>query len=60
LILKLEKQGITKENYTNKSIQETVSNSLEKEKIEIDSLNYKFIPIIDPIFRIPMKIHYLD
>lgn len=51
LLVKLETKGITKENYTNKSIEESVSNSLEKEKIVLDSASFRFIQIIDPIFQ---------
>lgn len=51
IIKNIEKQGISKELYTNKSIEEIVSNSLEKEKIELDSSNYSFIQIIDPIYQ---------
>jgi ABC-type multidrug transport system ATPase subunit len=51
LIAKLEKQAIVKEKFTNKSINESVSNSLEKEKIVLDSANFRFIQIIDPIFQ---------
>lgn len=51
LIAKLDKTAITKENYTNKSVEESVENSLEKDKIVLDSTNLKFIQIIDPIFQ---------
>jgi hypothetical protein len=51
LIADLERVAITKERYTNKSIQESVQNSLEKDKIVLDSTNFKFIQIIDPIFQ---------
>lgn len=53
LIKKLEVKGILKSNYTNKSVEEAVSNSLEKEKIVLDSANLKFVQIIDPIFQDP-------
>ena len=50
-IAKLELKGVLKDNYTNKSVSEAVFNSLEKEKIVLDSTNLKFIQIIDPIFQ---------
>ncbi|MBA4239318.1 MAG: ABC transporter [Sphingobacteriaceae bacterium] len=53
LIKKLEVKGILKSNYTNKSVEEAVSNSLEKEKIVLDSANLKFVQVIDPIFQDP-------
>lgn len=51
LILGLKKDNMTDELYTNKSITETVKNVMEKDKIEIDSANFRFIQIIDPIFQ---------
>lgn len=53
IIKKLEDKGVFKDRYTNKNIEEIVTNSLEKEKIEIDSVHYKFTQIIDPIFQDP-------
>lgn len=53
LIKTLELSNILKNDYTNKNIDEIVTNSLEKEKIEIDSCNFSFIQIIDPIFQEP-------
>ncbi|MDP2387414.1 MAG: ATP-binding cassette domain-containing protein [Bacteroidota bacterium] len=53
LISELLKKNITKEKYTNESIDETVTNSLEKEKIVIDSSMYNFIEVIDPVFQDP-------
>ena len=51
LINDLKKDNITREQYTNANIDETVTNSIEKEKIEIDSANLCFVEIIDPIFQ---------
>lgn len=51
LITQLEKEGITKEKYTNKNVEEIVTNSLEKDKIYLDSAKYSFTQIIDPIFQ---------
>ena len=51
LIALLEKEGITKEKYTNKNVEEIVTNSLEKDKIYLDSAKYTFTQIIDPIFQ---------
>jgi len=53
VISNLEKLGITREAYTNKSIEEIVTNRLEKEKIHLDSANYSFTQITDPIFQEP-------
>lgn len=51
LIGRLEKPAIIKEDYTNKSIDEAVKNSLEKDKIVLDSVNLEFIQISDPVFQ---------
>ena len=51
LITKLETKGILKKDYANKSVEEAVCNSLEKEKIVLDSAQLKFVQIIDPIFQ---------
>lgn len=51
IITSLEKKGVTKELYTNKNIVDIVTNSTEKEKIEVDSTNFSFVEIIDPIFQ---------
>ena len=39
--------------YTNRYLLDLTTNSFEKDKILVDSVNYKFIQIIDPIFKDP-------
>jgi ABC-type multidrug transport system ATPase subunit len=51
LVQQLAKHAVVKELYTNKSIEEIVTNSLEKDKIVVDSNACKFVQIIDPIFQ---------
>lgn len=58
LIEELVKKGITKEAYTNESIQEIVTNSLEKEKIRIDSLKPGFVQVMNPVFQDPENQSY--
>jgi hypothetical protein len=49
----LEKRGIREDEFTNESTVELVTNALEKHKIVLDSANYGFVQIIDPVFREP-------
>ncbi|MBS1637554.1 MAG: ATP-binding cassette domain-containing protein [Bacteroidetes bacterium] len=51
LVKILEDEGITKEVFSNKNIQEAVTNGTEMDKIVIDSVHRKFVQIVDPIFR---------
>ncbi len=49
----LRKKGILKNSYTNKSLEELVTNALEKNKILIDSSQHRFIQVMDPIYKEP-------
>lgn len=51
LVEALEKNAITRELYANKSIEEAVQNSLEKEKIVLDSVDLRFVQVVDPVFQ---------
>lgn len=51
LIGSLQKKGIRKEDYCNRSIQEIVTNALEIDKILVDSATHSFIQIVDPVFQ---------
>lgn len=45
--------GDQKNIYTNKYLFDLVTNSYEKDRIIIDSFNYRFIQVLDPIFKNP-------
>ncbi|MDQ3108727.1 MAG: ATP-binding cassette domain-containing protein [Bacteroidota bacterium] len=52
---RLKKRNIRKKMYTNKNLEEQVTNALEKNKILVDSTGFRLIQIIDPIFKDPPK-----
>lgn len=49
----LREQGIVREAYVNKSLDENLTNATEKNKILVDSATGRFVQIIDPVYRNP-------
>lgn len=52
---RLKKAGIRKKDFSNKNMEELVTNALERNKILIDSANFRFLQVIDPIFKDPPR-----
>lgn len=51
---RLNALGITKEKYSNKYMEELLTNAFEKKKIILDSAAMRFIQVIDPVFTDPV------
>lgn len=52
---RLKKLGIKKRDFTNKNMEELVTNALEKNKILIDSVKLQFVQVMDPVYRDPQQ-----
>jgi ABC-type multidrug transport system ATPase subunit len=51
----LKKKNILHKDFSNKSLEEQVKNALEKNKILVDTVENRFIQILDPVFKDPSK-----
>lgn len=52
---RLRQKNITQEMYSNKNMEEILTNALEKRKILVDTAGLCFSQVIDPVFQDPEK-----